>query len=172
MMKATYFTLLSFIGFMLFSCEGERVTPEQESFAFYNDAQIVEEFPFTQNGEKVVFHHYYMAANETNVDDDEYIEEVFFEVDASDEFYLENEELQNINIVFKQYCQCQTWDHVSVVQGYLKGDKKGTDRYLLEANVELMGYHILEGDTLDSQILHSVFTGLFKRSSIPSGSPN
>ncbi|XOV94359.1 MAG: hypothetical protein ACFHWX_06565 [Bacteroidota bacterium] len=172
MMRAINISLSVIIGIIFFGCEGERVNPEQESFAFYDDAQIVEEFPFTQDGEKVVFHHYHMAADKENVADDEYSEDVFFEVNASDEFYLEGDELKNINIVFKQHCKCQTYNHVSVADGYLKGDKKGTDRYLLEANVKLMGYYIMEGDTLESQVLHTAFTGLFKRSPLPAGSLN
>ncbi len=165
-MKAVYYTFI-FASLFLLSCEGERINPAQESFEFYEGAKVKGEFPYAENGQKVVFHHYYMAADHENIADDEYAEEVFFEVDPREEFYLEDEALKKIDFVFRQYCYCPTFDQLEIVNGYLKGEKKGGDRYLLEANIELNGYYIFEGDTLEKQVLHSAFTGLFKRAELP-----
>lgn len=167
-MKKALLPLL-FVGgsILLFtSCDGERINPAEESFEFYENANLVEEFPYAELGEKLVFRHYYLAANKENVANDEYAEEVYFAVNAAEDFYLEGPELQEIEFVFKQYCDCSTYDKIQIVDGYLKGDKKGSDRYLLEANVELRGYFMHEGEILESQILHSAFTGLFKKNSI------
>lgn len=167
-MKTAFYSLL-FIGaisILLTSCDSERINPAEESFEFYENANLVEEFPYAQLGEKLVFRHYYLAAHKANIANDEYAEEVYFAVNADEDFYLEGPELQEIDFVFKQYCNCSTFDKLQIVDGYLKGDKKGNDRYLLEANVELRGYYMHEGEVLESQILHSAFTGLFKKSSI------
>ncbi len=167
-MKTALLSLL-FIGILftlVTSCDSERINPAEESFEFYENANLVEEFPYAELGEKLVFRHYYMAADKENIANDEYAEEVYFAVNAGEEFYLEGPELQDIDFVFKQYCDCTTFDKLKIVDGYLKGDKKGNDRYLLEANVELRGYYMHEGEILESQILHSAFTGLFKKGSI------
>jgi len=167
-MKTAYFSLLfiGVTGFFLSSCDGERINPAEESFEFYENANLVEEFPYAELGEKLVFRHYYLAAHKEGVSNDEYAEEVYFAVNATEDFHLEGQELQDIEFVFKQYCDCSTYDKIQIVDGYLKGDKKGSDRYLLEANVELRGYFMHEGEILESQILHSAFTGLFKKNSI------
>lgn len=151
---------------LMLSCEGERVNPAQESFEFYESASVIDDFPYTTDGQQVVFHHYYMAEDQADIDDDEYAEEVFFEVDPQEEFYLEGDELRDLNFIYRQYCYCPTYDHLEIVNGYLKGDKKGSDRYLLEANMELAGYYLFENDTLEKQVIHTAFTGLFKRAEV------
>lgn len=167
-MRATFLSLI-FFSLLCFACEREYINPAQESFEFYDGAQVAESFPYADEGDKIVFHHYYVAEDEEDIADDEYAEEVFFEVDTQEDFHLEDQDLKNLNFIFKQYCYCPTFDHIQIMDGYLKGNRKGNDRFLLEANIEMIGYYLFEGDTLESQVLHSAFTGLFKRATLPSG---
>ncbi len=167
MLKMIKCFFLLLLGVIFLACDGERVNPAQESFEFYEKAKIVDDFPYAGDGDKVVFHHYYVAEDEESVADDEYAEEVFFEVSNQEDFYLEDEALKQVDFIFKQYCYCPTFDKLEITDGYLKGERKGNDRFLLEANIKMKGYYLFEGDTLETQILHSAFTGLFKRAVLP-----
>ena len=166
---------LTFIGILLIiisACEREYVNPAEETFLFYENATLTSEAPFASDGNQIVFHHYYKAEDEENIADDEYSEELFFELEDKEEFQLKGEALKSIDLIFKQYCYCPEYSNLQVVDGYLNGSRKGADKYLIEANVEMIGYYLYEGDTLDSQVIHSAFTGYFKKSSKPTGKLN
>ena len=95
--------LLGILFVFIASCEREYVNPAEETFLFYEDAALTSEAPFASEGNQIVFHHYYKAEDEENIADDEYSEELFFELEDKEEFQLQGEALKSIDLVFKQF---------------------------------------------------------------------
>lgn len=86
-------------------------------------------------GDSLVFTYEYVKNDKANVQDDEYSDRIWFQIDPSlTEFDLTNAELSTVDLVFLPDCEC-LFDIVPIVNGTLSGKKLSNTRWEISLNV-------------------------------------
>lgn len=88
--------------------EKDIITPEDSFFVFYNNCKISKDrVKEREKGNNIVFHYYYNSTNFASVADEEYFEQIQFEIPVSnfkDSIVIDN--LKDVNFKFNWKCYC------------------------------------------------------------------
>lgn len=157
------------IGGILLSCENADDTNKEiiES-NFYKNARISDVYPYIETGDMVVFNRYYMKEDLKEVADDEYSEDLYFEVAADiDSFNYHDSELLDLNINWNRYCFCAFADTLILKNGNITGSKNNN---IWEISVDLVfqeGFQYSEDSLVMGELYSQVFNGKFSEKEIP-----
>ncbi len=162
--------LLSALVLMCISCE-DGINPGFEDLLYYESASITEDHPYVSDGSSIVIHRHYVAEDKEDIQDDEYAEDVFFQIPSSiSSFSYTDSEINDLHFLFKQYCYCGLAEGVEVEAGTITGNKLGNG-WDINVDVSLrFVYRYDEDSTFLSPETHQIaFAGNFQKSSKPSG---
>jgi hypothetical protein len=88
------------------------------------------------NGNKNVFVMSNYTQGDSLIADDEYTYSLVFELDANqNSFSVENNDLANMNIHFKQICFCASVEFIPLTSGCLQGEKQADGTWLIQGNL-------------------------------------
>ncbi|MDP5169830.1 MAG: hypothetical protein NWR72_06270 [Bacteroidia bacterium] len=107
------------------------------------------------NGDKLVFQYQYLKNEKANIADDEYTENIYFEIDPSvDAFsYSGKEELESINLIMQAICFCPVI--IATPQsGSISGKKINDNTWEIDLNVTF---------DWDGSVVESEFSARFER---------
>ncbi|MEL7535174.1 MAG: hypothetical protein AAFN10_27975 [Bacteroidota bacterium] len=80
---------------------------ENQQIEIIEDSTIQSTFINIIGGDKIVFKYQYIADDEPNIADDEYLENIYFEIDPDAEtFSFTDEQLADANLVIQPVCFC------------------------------------------------------------------
>lgn len=92
----------------------------------------------TDPGGKLVFCYQFQKEDQPNLADDEYKEELFWEIPEDiDSFEFVDEELSNAKTTFGRLCFCADGGYHRVNKGVLKGTKIGNKQWEISCNLEI-----------------------------------
>lgn len=87
------------------------------------------------DGDSLVFSYEYIKHDDPNIDDDEYADHIWFQIDPSlTEFSLSNKELSSVDLVFLADCECSL-EIVPIVNGILVGKKLNNQEWEITMDV-------------------------------------
>lgn len=142
-MKNNILTILIFL--CMLSCT--KKSKETYSYTFQENSQLRIEPIFEGsymkngtviNGNNLVFSYEYVADDAENIADDEYSEIIRFEIDpALTEFSYSDNELDEINAVYSEYCFCHFVDESKNTspQGTISGKKISNTQWQISIDV-------------------------------------
>ncbi len=158
------FLLSSGCGF-----DDDTVNPAEEVLDFYTNAQVSSQYPFAASGDKVVFHRNYVRPDNANIADDEYSDDLFFEVsNPGDSFEFSGEELTTLKPIFLYYCYCAYTEKAALIGGSISGTKKSATEYEVDVDLTFEYYYVnAAGDTLSTDTRNINYSGLHAYSLLP-----
>lgn len=152
--------MLFIAAILLYSCEKDDDTgencidnnpeflpapiPEEgiHSLHFYSNSEIktIEESGFTfshiTSGSKTVFKYQYSIDPEEWIADDEYAEEILFEIEPGiDAFLISGSDLKRSTALFGQYCFCTWAGNIPITTGCIKGEKINDEEWKIDINI-------------------------------------
>lgn len=91
-----------------------------------------------ESGEQWVFEYTFVANDNPNIADDEFTENLYFEIDPElSSFSYSDEDLRDMNAVYQQICHC-TFPHVfRINKGTINGEKLNKNAWYIEIDVEV-----------------------------------
>lgn len=155
----------------IFSCAEEEGVFEQDNtdMFVYDGAIIDPSYPYVGEGNHLVFHRYLNEESDPEIADSGYAEDLLFEVISDqDHFFFTGKELTEIPILLNQYCFCLPVDFIEITDGFIEGNKQGSN-WLLDVDIQYnLGFINSEsGDTVIVDDARKLFTGLFKSKERP-----
>ncbi|MEL7342296.1 MAG: hypothetical protein AAGM67_17570 [Bacteroidota bacterium] len=137
----------------LVSCRPEGVNPTkcrggECTYTFRDGRQIniiedsIEQDTFIEIGlgDRRVFHYDYLADDDPRIADDEYSENIYFEVDPdADSFLFIDAALADAMLVIQPICFCPP-EVFQPLRGTLSGQKRNDDQWEIELDVEYESY--------------------------------
>lgn len=92
----------------------------------------------TAKGSNLVFCYRYEKADQPNLADDEYKEELFFEIPSGlDSFELQDEKLERANATFGRLCFCADGGYHKITKGKISGKKIRNGSWEISCNLEI-----------------------------------
>lgn len=96
------------------------------------DATFIE----IESGDMRVFHYQYIANDQANIADDEYSENIYFEIDPSlENFSFQDAQLADVNLIVQPVCFCLPVIY-QPLKGSLSGERKSDDTWKVNLDVE------------------------------------
>jgi len=93
------------------------------------------------SGDKLVFQYQYTANDDPRIADDEYTENIYFEIDPSlDRFSFTDSELADANLVIQPICFCPPTVHQLIV-GTLSGERKNDGSWEITLDIKYDNYN-------------------------------
>lgn len=129
---------------MLTSCREPGITPANCregtcTYTFEEDKRLRILPPVDRvqvaEGDSLVFIYEYVKNDKANVNDDEYADRIWFQIDPSlTEFSLTDEDLATVDLAFLADCEC-LFEIVPILNGTLSGKKLSDDRWEIRMDV-------------------------------------
>lgn len=126
------------------SCQEQGINPTncregKCSYAFEDNSRLRILPPVDRvqvaEGDSLVFTYEYIQNDKANVQDDEYSERIWFQIDPSlTEFSLRDEELASVDLVFLPDCEC-LFEITPILNGTLSGKRLSTDLWEITMDV-------------------------------------
>ncbi|NLP58762.1 hypothetical protein [Lutibacter sp. B1] len=89
-----------------------------------------------KSGNKIVFKYKYEEEDNPMIEDDEFSEEIIFEIDPTiNSFVINNNDFKKSNALYSLQCNCDSSGNFSVTKGEIKGEKLNEDKWKIDINI-------------------------------------
>jgi hypothetical protein len=106
-----------------------------------------------EEGKNLVFHYRYQADDDPLISDDEYVEEIWFEIESDEtEFLYQNKALKDLNALYSFSCFCIDTGPRRVVEGSIQGKQRSSDSW----EISLQLTYLINQDSV-TQAFSAVF---------------
>ncbi|MEQ8239381.1 MAG: hypothetical protein RIA69_09215 [Cyclobacteriaceae bacterium] len=153
------------LSFTWTSCDDENTALTRNRY--FDNAQLNDDMQSVVIGNNLVFHHYYQAADQENIADDEFEENIFFEIPSpSNAFELKDSDLSHLKFSYQYVCFCMHIDSVMITNGTISGKKDG-NQWQVDVDVTLRPYYQYDADsTVLGDPFPKSFSGKFSAGSL------
>lgn len=108
------------------------------------DSTIESSFVEIVSGAKRVFHYQYTANDQAMIADDEYTENIYFEIDPSlDSFSYTDSKIADANLIVQPVCFCVPVIYQPII-GSLSGERKSDGHWEITVDVEYESYGAMQ----------------------------
>jgi hypothetical protein len=163
-MKNSFIVCMVILSFSLSSCDETNGSITKN--IYFENSQLNSALPLVRDGENLVFHHFYQADDEENIADDEYSENIYFELASGvTSFEIKDAGLEDLKFAYYPLCFCAPVDSTVLTGGTITGEKNGNN-WKINVAVTLLPFYQYDADSsfAGDPIIKS-FAGTFSASS-------
>ncbi|NJB37779.1 hypothetical protein [Croceivirga sp. JEA036] len=148
-MKSTIFSIICCMLVLSCSKSDDEDQDTTKSYSYTENARLqipdaeTDFFVVTVGqGSNLMFTYELVKKADPNLADSGYSESILFELDAAlNEFSYSDEDLQQLNMYYRQICFCVNTESIAITSGTIQGQRVNQDTWEIQLNVEIdFGY--------------------------------
>ncbi len=115
---------------------------------YFERTQLIQEHPYIETGDNIVFQRHFVKDERQNTEDDEYEDFFLFEIEqGATAFDFSEESIQNLTFLYRRSCFCSFADTTIISGGTLSGEKL-SNHWSVKGNIMLRHGYLNQEDSI------------------------